>query len=72
MSQSHLGWVRSYRQALEMLIRFDADKVAGNDSAVTDAQTWALARLDFVANMYSLRGVDEVLEDIKTFREFVK
>lgn len=65
MSQHQIGWIRSYRQALELLIRMQVERKLD----FLNTRGAAMAQLEFTARLYSLSGVVEVKADMQLFRE---
>jgi hypothetical protein len=66
MAKDQHGWVRSYRQAIEMLIRLDADteSVSG---ILPETRARADAYIGLVGKLWQV-GRDELFGDITEFR----
>jgi hypothetical protein len=72
MSVHHFGWNRSYRQALEKLTRGDIDFIYGQAMRDAVTQTLCAAKLQFVADLYSIATIDEVMTDCRALRDLEK
>lgn len=69
MPQPRFRLIKTYQEALELLIAYDVDGIIRAKNEDVSALSWALSRLEFVAQLFALRGADEVLKDMKEFRD---